>query len=140
MTLPRTFTDRIRSAGLLAGMLAFVVQMMVWSVTMPAMALDGGPGGLETISICSVDGIRTITVDADGQPVPDDGGSGSTGAAKGHCPLCPIMAGAGLPPQPPLGTPVQAMVLADSRTLPGDVVAAGWFLSSLQARAPPATG
>lgn len=131
--------DRVRRAGLLAGALAFVVQMMVWSATMPAMALDGMPAGAEAIAICSADGIKTIVVGSDGQ-VPSDDGSGSGSAAKDHCPLCPTVTGAGLPPQVQTAVPAESMAMADARTLPGDVIAAGWFLSSLQARAPPAAG
>ncbi|MBP2232614.1 hypothetical protein J2847_005945 [Azospirillum agricola] len=140
MILPRTFIDRIRCAGLLAGLLAFVVQMMVWSATMPAMALAEAPGGTETIAICSADGVKMITIGSDGQPDSGDYGSNTTGAAKDHCPLCPTMTGAGLPPLASMVVPSQGMVAADACALPGDVIAAGWFLSSLQARAPPAIG
>lgn len=65
MPLRRLITGPFARAGLSAGMLAFLVQILAWSLTMPAMAL------------------------------------------------------------------------ADERMLPGAAIAAGWFLSTLQARAPP---
>ncbi|WP_244592437.1 DUF2946 family protein [Azospirillum palustre] len=139
MFLSRSVMDRVRRTGLLAGALAFVVQMMVWSATMPAMALDGMPAGAEAIAICSADGIKTIVIGSDGQPSSDDG-SGSTGPVKDHCPLCPTVTGAGLPPQAQTAVPAETMAAADARALPGAAIAAGWFLSSLQARAPPAAG
>ncbi|WP_247894271.1 DUF2946 family protein [Azospirillum sp. B510] len=142
MFFSRSVMDRVRRAGLLAGALAFVVQMMVWSATMPAMALDGLPPDAETIAICSADGIKTIVVGSDGlaPPAPTDDGSGATGPVKDHCPLCPTVTGAGLPPQAQTSLPAETMAAADARALPGAVIAAGWFLSSLQARAPPAAG
>lgn len=130
--------DRIRRVGLMAGALAFVLQMMVWSMAIPAMALDGATAGAEAVTICSVDGFKTVFIGPDGQPVSPEDGSG--GAAKDHCPLCPTVTGAGLPPQAPTTVPAEGMMMADARSLPGDVIAAGWFLSSLQARAPPAAG
>ena len=134
----RSLIDRIRRVGLLAGAIAFVLQMMVWSMAMPAMALDGAPAGAEAVTICSVDGFKTVFIGTDGQPVAPEDGSG--GPAKDHCPLCPTITGAGLPPQAPMAVPAETMAVADARALPGDVIAAGWFLSSLQARAPPAAG
>ncbi|WP_236784023.1 DUF2946 family protein [Azospirillum humicireducens] len=138
MPRPRPLIDRIRRVGLLAGALAFVLQMMVWSMAMPAMAMGGAPAGAEAVTICSVDGFKTVFIGSDGQPVAPEDGSG--GAAKDHCPLCPTVTGAGLPPQVQTAVPAESMAMADARTLPGEVIAAGWFLSSLQARAPPAAG
>ncbi|BAI71439.1 hypothetical protein AZL_008010 [Azospirillum sp. B510] len=132
--------DRIRRVGLMAGAMAFVLQMMVWSMVMPAMALDGAPAGAEAVTICSPNGFKTVFIGSDGQPVAPEDGSGSGNAAKDHCPLCPTVTGAGLPPQVQTAIPAESMAMTDARTLPGDVIAAGWFLSSLQARAPPAAG
>ncbi|WP_247877416.1 DUF2946 family protein [Azospirillum brasilense] len=147
MTRFHPIRERLRRIGLLAGLLAFVVQMMVWTVTMPAMALDAagvGAGaasaGVETITICTANGVKTITLGPNGEPVADQDG-GATGAAAGHCPLCPTMAGTAPPPLPPMAAlPALRLAMADARALPGGVIAAGWFLSSLQARAPPAAG
>ncbi len=119
----------------MAGVLAFLCQVLAWSVAMPAVSLAGAA---ERITICSVDGVKTIKIGPDGQAIPDDE-PGKAGAS-GHCPLCPLVGGAGLPPVPPLVAPKERVAAHDARALPGDVIAAGWFLSSLQARGPPPIG
>ncbi len=102
---------------------------------MPAVSLAASA---ERITICSVDGVKTIKIGPDGQAIPDDD-QGKAGVT-GHCPLCPLVAGAGLPPVAPLALPTERVAAHDARALPGDAIAAGWFLSSLQARAPPSVG
>ncbi|WP_238474995.1 DUF2946 domain-containing protein [Azospirillum cavernae] len=124
-----------RRVGLMAGVLAFLCQVLAWSVAMPAVSLAASG---ERITICSVDGVKTIKIGPDGQAIPDDD-QGKAGAS-GHCPLCPLVGGAGLPPPPPLVAPNERVAAHDARALPGDVIAAGWFLSSLQARGPPPIG
>lgn len=145
-----TLPQRLRHAGLLAGLLAFVMQVMVWTATMPAVAVaDTGAGATaDTVTICTPGGFKSIKIGPDGRASPDDAGAntGENGDAdgkdlcKGHCPLCSIVGGAGLPPTAPLAVPAHRLALADERALPGDVIAAGWFLSTLQARAPPRAG
>ncbi len=102
---------------------------------MPAVSLASTG---ETIAICSVDGVKTIKIGPDGQALPDD--DQGKADASGHCPLCPLVGGAGLPPVPPLVAPKERVAAHDARALPGDVIAAGWFLSSLQACGPPQIG
>lgn len=122
----------------MAGVFAFLCQVLAWSVAMPATSLAASA---DTITICSTDGIKLITIGADGQAIPDDDGSADgTAGPSGHCPLCPLVGGAGLPPMPSLVVPSQRVVGHDARGLPGAAIAAGWFLSSLQARAPPRVG
>jgi hypothetical protein len=123
-----------RRVGLMAGVLAFLCQVLAWSVAMPAVSLAAA---VDSITICSVDGVKTIKIGPDGQTTPDDEGKV---CESGHCPLCPLVGGAGLPPVPPLVAPNERVAAHDARALPGDVIAAGWFLSSLQARGPPLIG
>lgn len=146
MPLRRLITGPIARAGLSAGMLAFLVQILAWSVTMPAMALAAVTGAEQgtVITICSSDGFKQVRVGPDGQALPGDAsasgeapGDGGAMAKTGHCPLCPVIGGAGLPPPVLSAQPLFTTVLADERMLPGAVIAAGWFLSTLQARAPP---
>lgn len=125
-----------RRVGLMAGVFAFLCQVLAWNVAMPAMSVAATA---DTITICSADGIKLIKIGADGQAIPDDGQADGNGPS-GHCPLCPLVGGAGLPPVPPLVVPSQRVIAHDARGLPGAAIAAGWFLSSLQARAPPRVG
>ncbi len=136
----RRFIARVTArAGLMAGVLAFLVQIMAWAVTMPTMALAAAqPAAAGTvITICTADGLKDIALAA-----PDRGAEEPTAKiiTSDHCPLCPVMSGAGLPPVDLTAQSLLLPMRADARTLPGDVIAAGWFLSSLQARAPPARG
>ncbi|MFD1626201.1 DUF2946 family protein [Azospirillum griseum] len=138
MSLFRRLALGCRRVSLMVGALAFLCQALAWSVMMPAQAMAASNSTVaDVITICSVDGIKTIKVGPDGQALPDEDG---TAAASGHCPLCPLLAGAGLPPVPPLALPTEQVAAHDARALPGDAIAAGWFLSSLQARAPPSVG
>ncbi|WP_244433995.1 DUF2946 family protein [Azospirillum sp. B506] len=138
---------QVRRLGLVAGMAALLLQVVAWSW----MPLPTGPIGAartgETVSlpICSSGGLTTIQADAadygvgaSGVAHDDDHGRSQDPAhsGTGHCPLCPLVAGLALPPpQPPLG-PTAAMA-RDTGLLPAERIAAGWFLSTLQARAPP---
>ncbi|WP_391346735.1 hypothetical protein [Azospirillum sp. A23] len=54
----------------------------------------------------------------------------------GSCPLCPLIGGLAMPP-PDLPMTRASVGRHSPEVLPGDVIAAGWFLSTLQARAPP---
>lgn len=88
------------------------------------------------VPICTADGVayRALPVDSS-QP----SGGETPHEGKQGCPLCPVFAGLSGPP------PIVACALPAERSrhaataLPGAFVAAGWFLSTLQARAPPAT-
>lgn len=119
---------RYRRIGLMAGAVAFLCQVMAWTVLMPAMSL-----GAEGIPVCTADGVVLVSIDEHGQKTEK-----ATGTAM-LCPLCPLIAG--MAPPPP---PVDAALPADigrqgPLALPGGIIAAGWFLSSVQARAPPLT-
>lgn len=148
MTIRRLITRTTVNAGLMAGVLAFLVQIMAWSVTMPAMAQPTTAGMAQpataemVITICTADGLKDITFAAPDRETADQRAEKPTAkiTKAGHCPLCPVMSGAGLPPVDLTAQPLRLPMLADARTLPGDVIAAGWFLSSLQATGPPARG
>lgn len=122
--------------GLLAGMLAFVLQILAWA-WMPAWVAAANAAHPEQIVICTVEGFKTVTLDAAAgvavgeKPAPK--------AGDGGCPLCPVMGGLAMAP------PAVAVTPADIgrhgvQALPGSQIAAGWFLSTLQARAPPVLG
>ncbi|HRQ83336.1 MAG TPA: hypothetical protein PKZ97_19650, partial [Azospirillaceae bacterium] len=66
--------------GLAGAALAFVLQLVAWAWS-PAMlsALAAGTAGQE-IAICSVDGMKTVTLDENGDPIPVKAAAG--------CPLC----------------------------------------------------
>ncbi len=138
--LPVTATGReLRRAGLTAGMLALLVQLFAWALLMPAMSAPVGAtsGG---IAVCTAEGM--LTLDVDGPPANAELPSGqATDHPDGHaggggCPLCPLIAGLHLPP--PLFLVTQETVIRHSAAaLPGALILAGWFLSTLQARAPP---
>lgn len=123
---------RMRRFGLCAAAMAFLLQVIAWAWMAPIASVAKG-GGPTSIVICSTDGYKTIQLD-DGQSPATDKDS----ATGGHgCPLCPLIGGLGLV------TPV-AVIGPDlvfrhgPVALPGSAIAAGWFLSTLQARAPPA--
>ncbi|WP_207483004.1 DUF2946 family protein [Arenibaculum pallidiluteum] len=120
---------RRRCIGLVAGALAFLVQVIAWS-WFPAMTASAA----ETVPICSADGITYHVVQVD-----PDAPSGEQPAGKGGhgCPLCPLVSGLSVPPPDAVLVLPAAMVRQGSIALPGERIAAGWFLSTLQARAPP---
>lgn len=145
MSFGRSTVRRVRRLGLVAGMAALLLQVIAWG-WMPMVPGTARAGETASLPICSSGGLTTIQVDAavygigefglasdDGDPEksPDHAPS-----ATGHCPLCPLVAGLALPPPPLTVGPALAMA-SDSRLLPGERIAAGWFLSTLQARAPP---
>nr|WP_255636089.1 DUF2946 family protein [Azospirillum sp. 412522] len=129
----------------MAGMLALLLQVIAWG-WMPLTVGIAQAGGIVSLPICSSGGLTTIGVDAadygpDGFGTAPDGDSrgklpDSTPAGTGHCPLCPLVAGLALPP-PPLTVGPAVAVIRDIRLLPAEWTADGWFLSTLQARAPP---
>ena len=123
----------VRRIGLWAGVIALLFQSLAWSITLPTRSIDA-----DWATICSADGLVRVHVDADGAPAGED--EPAPHAGTGSCPLCPLIGGLSLPP--PFAEPVSPQVLArhDPVGLPGDRIAAGWFLSTLQARAPPSIG
>jgi hypothetical protein len=136
-------TRRTRRGSLLAGAVALLLQIVAWA-WMPAMAAPTNDSESNRIVICTPDGFKTALLDDRGAPVDPDGGQtkgGQTDAAMsgGSCPLCPLIGGLALPPPVALVMPIDA-VRHGPEALPGDRIAAGWFLSTLQARAPPSLG
>ena len=112
------------SRSVIAAALAFALQIFAWAWS-PAMLAAG-----EALEICTADGLTTITVGgADDVPA---------GVKTMSCPLCPLVAGLAPPPQAPLvlEAPVR-MARQTTYPLPGAQIAAGWFLATRQARAPP---
>lgn len=131
--------ERARRIGLLAGALALLFQMLAIPFTMPLMGQRSG----ETIVICTAEGMSTITLDAAGQPVMDAAGKPAQPGGHDSCDGCLTCSLCNLPG---LLTPALTLVLPvvwvrhGPEALPGSHIAAGWFLSCLQARAPPLFG
>lgn len=105
--------------ALLLGVVALLVQLAGWAgMPMRAMAAAADP------EICSAH---------DDAPPHDTADHHTRG-----CPLCTLVHGlSGPPPADTLGIPVSYVVYRP-RPLAVERVATGWFLSSLQPRAPPA--
>lgn len=145
MAFGRMTVRRVRRLGLVAGMAALLLQVIAWG-WMPLMISGNAQAGeTASLAICSSGGLTTIQADeagfglgelgfapdSDQEKSPEPAHSGT-----GHCPLCPLVTGLALPP--PLLAVGPALAMArDIRLLPAEHVAAGWFLSTLQARAPP---
>lgn len=131
MRLSPGITLRMRRYGLCAAATAFLLQVIAWAWMAP-IASVAEDGGSTSIVICSIDGYKTIQLD-DGQAPATD----TDNAASSHgCPLCPLVAGLGL--AAPVAVIGPRVVLRHGpEALPGAAIAAGWFLSTLQARAPP---
>lgn len=128
----------MRRAGLLLGVLAFLIQTAGWATAAPSMAAaQVGAGGAFIIPICATDGVKMVAVDDSGQPVSPDGETPDA-AKKDHCPLCPVVVALGLPAVAAAELRPPDERRHDVSALPGLRIAAGWFLSTLQARAPPA--
>lgn len=129
----------VRRIGLWGGALALLFQMLAVPFTMPLMGQKAG----DTIVICTAEGMGTVTLDAAGNPVTDT--AGTTGPATGHdacdgCLSCSLCSPSLVPA--PLMVPALPVLwlLHGPEALPGSHIAAGWFLSCLQARAPPFFG
>lgn len=122
---------RLRRVGALAGAAAFLLQMLTWSVYAPAMAAGG-----ETLMICTMDGMTEVVIGPDGQPVSPD----KAKADSKHCGFCLLANGLATPPLPAAVSPPVQLARGGAEILPGGLIAAGWFLATLQARGPPAVG
>lgn len=118
----------LRRLTLLAGAVALVVQMVAWALVMPARSLAA-----DLIPICAADGTVHLVAD-DGA---DDPAPPSHHAGADSCPLCPLIGGLSTPPPPALPLLPQTIARHGPEALPGDLLVTGWFLSTLQARAPP---
>lgn len=116
---------------MLAGALALLVEIVAWA-WMPMPALGAG-----FAEICTMDGMRTVAVDAAGVPLRP--GESGKAAGTGACPLCPLVAGLALPPSDAGGMRTPA-VAAAVVVLPQPQAVSGWFLSTRRARAPPLPG
>lgn len=141
-----TTPDRMRRFarhGLLAAAVALIVQLFAWA-WMPAWSAPGGGNSTQFAAICTPDGVKVVALGDDGlvaelQPSPLPAEKSPASKAEGQCPLCPLIGGLGL-------LPVQAVVMPSDverhgpTALPGNQIATGWFLATLQARAPPSLG
>lgn len=131
----------------MAGVLALLVQMMAWGIGLPADAASGRDGSAASIVICTVEGLKRVAVDADGVALADSrtddgsagGGTGGADAGGGHCPLCPLVGGAGLPPAPFAVSTPGLVVLAVASAATDDAVLDSRISSGWRARAPPRT-
>ncbi|WP_247894348.1 DUF2946 family protein [Azospirillum sp. B510] len=122
----------------MAGMVALLLQVIAWG-WMPLASGAPRNGEMAPLLICSSGGLTSIAVDAADYAIGDNGSQKAPDHAVtglGHCPLCPLVAGLAPPPPPLTVGPALAMT-DDTRLLPAERIAAGWFLSTLQARAPP---
>lgn len=140
--------DRLRPtrrAGLAAGAIALLLQVVAWA-WMPAVIASAAAAESSRVVICTPDGFKTVVMDDHGMagdPAGDASDSSKSDLLQGDmlmsggsCPLCPLIGGLAMPPPDP--RMARASVGRHSpEALPGDVIAAGWFLSTLQARAPP---
>ncbi|PWC53830.1 hypothetical protein TSO221_09890 [Azospirillum sp. TSO22-1] len=117
----------VRRIGLMAGVIALMVQVFAWTLAMPAQV-----AAIDWMTVCTAEGL--VHLDVDGAPTGTDAPVKHPGME--HCPLCPLIGGLYLPPpvQPVLR---QTIARHGPEGLPGAEVVAGWFLSTLQARAPP---
>ena len=129
----------------MAGMAALLLQVIAWG-WMTSVTGTVGTGETAALLICSSGGLTTIQADAADYGIAefgvvlDEDGDGkspeSSHSGTGHCPLCPLVAGLALPP-PLLAVGPAFAAARDTRLLPAERIATGWFLSTLQARAPP---
>ncbi|WP_247894272.1 DUF2946 domain-containing protein [Azospirillum sp. B510] len=137
MLLKRNGRGRVWRTGCLAGAVALLFQIVSWA-WMPAW-ISSARAETNRIVICTADGFKTVALDDHGVPADPDGAPSDAGVTDGSCPLCPLVGGLAMPPLGPLPVTV-GFLRHGPEFLPGSRIAAGWFLSSLQARAPPANG
>lgn len=120
----------LRRITLLIGAAAFLMQVLTWSVYAPAMAMG------EATVICTMDGMTEVYLGPDGQPVKPE----KSKADSKHCGFCVLAKGVSAASPQLMAQPPVRMARHGAETLPGEVIAAGWFLSTLQARGPPTLG
>lgn len=125
---------RLGCAAVMAGGMALLLQLLGWAFLIPVANAATG----ETVMICTPQGMASIVLPDGPSPdslIPDGKATLSMGD---DCPVCGLVAGLTAPP-PLLTVVLPVSVVAHSSIgLPGQHIAAGWFLSRLKARAPPA--
>jgi hypothetical protein len=89
-----------RFRSLLIRLLAAVLLLQSGVAVAHCLRGVGGGDGL-VVEICSTEGMRTIRLDANGDPVADH----APGAEGGFCPVCHSLPGVTLPEPPRLATP-----------------------------------
>lgn len=114
--------------GLMAGMLALMLQVFAWALTMPAQSAV-----VDRVTICTADGLVYLDVD---WPFTDTEQPAHDAAMMDGCPLCPLIGGLYLPPPPHLLLQ-HSCLRHGPEGLPVEPVIVAWFLSTLKARAPP---
>ncbi|MFS2012078.1 DUF2946 domain-containing protein [Azospirillum sp. CT11-132] len=125
----------MRRAGLAAGAIALLLQIVAWA-WMPALISSANVADSDRMVICTPDGFKTVVGSDHGTDGDPAAGKTEPIMSGGSCPLCPLIGGLAMPP-PDLRM-VPAMASRHSpELLPGELIAAGWFLSTLQARGPP---
>lgn len=121
----------MRRGSLMVAALVFLLQIVTWA-WMPASAMAQPVGSGDGLVICTGDGLIKLLPDGSKVPLEKDGVEGSY-----HCPLCSLVGSVALPPPPVAVVGSVDEIRHMPQTLPGDQIAAGWFLATLQARAPP---
>lgn len=111
---------------------------------MPVLSVSVAGTAAEIVVICTSEGLKSVVLNED--DLTTESRSSELPAEKppsakagGHCPLCSPVNGLGMPPVPWLVLPA-AVKAHEPITLPGDRIATGWFLATLQARGPPLQG
>lgn len=138
----------MRRLALAMGGVSLLCQVLAWAFLIPAAVTATGL----TLQICTPQGFVTVTLPVDGASddttvafASSDGTAPDGKATNGqdapmmgdHCPICGLVAGLVLPP-PAIAAPLpQNLAAHGTLGLPGQHIAAGWFLSRLKARAPP---
>ncbi|WP_244434232.1 DUF2946 family protein [Azospirillum sp. B506] len=134
---------RFARHGLLAAAVALIVQLIAWA-WMPAWTVSGDGTSIQFTAICTPDGVKVVALDDDGlvaelQPSALPTEKAPASKAEGQCPLCPLIGGLGLAPAQQTVMPSDVERHGPT-LLPGNQIATGWFLATLQARAPPSLG
>jgi hypothetical protein len=89
-----------RFRSLLIRLLAAVL-LLQSGVTVAHCLRGMGAGDALVVEICSPEGMRSIRLDANGEPIADH----APGAEGGFCPVCHSLPGVTLPEPPRLATP-----------------------------------
>lgn len=127
--------QQARRVGLTAGAIALLLQIVAWA-WMPAIIASANASDSDRMVICTPDGFKTVVWsdhEAGGDPAT---GKTESAMSGGSCPLCPLIGGLAMPPPDVRMVPATAS-RHSPELLPGELIATGWFLSTLQARGPP---
>lgn len=111
-------------------LLPFLLVALLPQGFMPAVT----DGGTFTVMLCTSEGLRTVTLDASGQEVPD-GPAGDENGSSGLCIFAGIGQFAALHAAPDLPTP--ASTVQKAAGLVPDSLHAAAYSGALGARAPP---